>query len=71
MKITADPTFSYIMHDYGGGNVTYAHSAPRLGINPPVQEYWIAKANDEEPLHFGGVVYATKPRAPATKGRET
>lgn len=59
MEIKVDPYFAYVYHDYGAGNVTYAHSAPRLGINPPVQDYWIAKAQGEEQLHLGGVVYAT------------
>lgn len=59
MEIKIDPYFAYICHNYGGGQIVYAHSAPRLGINPPVQEYWIAKAQGEEPLHLGGVLYAT------------
>jgi hypothetical protein len=59
MEIKIDHYFAYVCHDYGGGNVTYAHSAPRIGINPPVQDYWLAKAMGKEPLHLGGVVYAT------------
>lgn len=53
-----DPYFAYVYRDYGGGDVTYIHSAPRLGINPVVQDYWIAKANGEEPLRLGGVLWA-------------
>lgn len=55
--IKIDAYGAYVM-SYSAGQWTYLHSAPRLGINPPVQDYWIAKAQGEEPLHLGGVVYA-------------
>jgi hypothetical protein len=59
MEITVDPHFAYVCHNYGGGQIVYAHSAPRLGINLPAQEHWIAKAMGDDPIHFGGVLYAT------------
>lgn len=54
-----DYYFAYVYRDYGNGDVTYIHSAPRLGVNPIVQDYWIAKAQGEEPLHLGGTLWAT------------
>ena len=53
-----DYYFAYVLYKSRSGEITYMHSAPRLGVNPPVQDYWIAKANGEAPLHFGGVLYA-------------
>lgn len=52
-----DYYFAYVYRESRAGEVTYLHSAPRLGINPPVQQYWLAKANDENPVDFGGMVY--------------
>jgi hypothetical protein len=58
MEKRVDYYFAYVYSKSRDGEITYLHSAPRLGINPPVQDYWIAKAQGEEPLHLGGVVYA-------------
>lgn len=52
------PYFDYVMRVSREGEVTYLHSAPCLHINPPIQDYWIAKAQGENPLHLGGVLYA-------------
>jgi hypothetical protein len=54
-----DCYFAYVYRESRLGEVTYLHSAPRLGINPVVQDFWIAKAKGEEPLHLGGVLWAT------------
>jgi hypothetical protein len=59
MEKKVDYYFAYVYRESRSGEVTYIHSAPRLGINPPVQDYWIAKAKGEEPLHLGGVLWAT------------
>lgn len=58
MEKRVDYYFAYVMHDYGGGDITYVHSAPRLGINPPIQDYWLALAQGESPMHHGGIVYS-------------
>ena len=52
-----DYYFAYVYRESRAGEVTYLHSAPRLGINPPVQQYWLSKANDGNPVDFGGMAY--------------
>jgi hypothetical protein len=59
MTYKVDYYFAYVYSESRSGEVTYLHSAPRLGINPVVQDYWIAKAEGKEPLHLGGVLWAS------------
>ena len=49
---------AYVMTYYSGA-WEYTCSAPMLGINPPMQEYWMRKAQDERLLALGGVMWAT------------
>jgi hypothetical protein len=55
--IKVDAYGAYVM-SYSAGQWAYLHSAPCLHINAPMQQYWIRKAQGENPLHLGGVVYA-------------
>jgi hypothetical protein len=55
--IKVDAYGAYVM-SYSAEQWTYLHSAPCLHINAPMQEYWLRKAQGENPLHLGGVVYA-------------
>lgn len=58
MTKKVDCYFAYVYRESRSGEVTYLHSAPRLGINPPVQDYWIAKAQGESLLNLGGILWA-------------
>lgn len=58
MEYKIDYYFAYVYSKSRSGEITYLHSAPRLGVNPVVQDYWVAKANGEKPLHFGGLLWA-------------
>jgi hypothetical protein len=53
---------AYVMTYYSGA-WEYTCSAPMIGINPPMQEYWMRKAQDERLLALGGVMWA------ATQGK--
>ena len=53
-----DPMGAYVM-TYYAGSWDYTCSAPRIGINPPIQEYWMRKAQDERLIELGGVLWAT------------
>ena len=55
--VKVDAYGAYVMR-YSAGQWDYIHSAPMIGINRPIQDYWIRKAQGENPLHLGGVVYA-------------
>jgi hypothetical protein len=57
-----DSLGAYVM-TYYAGSWEYTCSAPMLGINPPMQEYWMRKANDERLIELGGVLWA------ATQGK--
>jgi hypothetical protein len=57
-----DSLGAYVMTYYSGA-WEYTCSAPMIGINPPMQEYWMRKANDERLIALGGVLWA------ATQGK--
>ena len=52
-----DSLGAYVM-TYYAGQWDYTCSAPRIGINAPMQEYWLRKANDERLIELGGVLWA-------------
>jgi hypothetical protein len=60
-----DYYFAYVYSKSRDGEITYLHSAPRLGINPPIQDYWLALAHGESPMHHGGIVYSQERKANA------